>query len=111
MSTPYLRGAVRIPHAVVLLAKILAGGELVQGGEEWRGWIINRRGELVDPQGTAHTPASIQSWHWCAQQLQALRGEENQKEKVTRIRTGHDAHVITLEMHRRLQEVKANRSL
>lgn len=99
-----MTGASRIPLAVSTLARILVSGSLDELHPAWSGWTINRRtGELVDPHGMAHTPESIRVWHWTAQELNRLRGEENQlSENVTRIRTGREGHALTIELHRRL---------
>lgn len=97
-----MRGEARIPASVVALARILQG-ELGGIAPAWSGWHL-ADGQLVDPDGVTHSPASIQAWHWTTQQLQALRGEENQRENIQRIRTGRDAQVVTLEMHRRLNQ-------
>ena len=97
-----MAGETRIPIAVVALARILSGS-LDELHPTWSGWIINRRtGELVDPEGITHTPRQIRAWHWTAQQLAALRGEESHQGKIQRIRTGRDGQVLTLELHRRL---------
>lgn len=100
----WMAGKTRIPQAVVQLAKILTRGELIQGGEAWRGWILKRTGELVDPSNVTHTPGSVQAWHWTRQQLQDLRGEENQRGKIQRLRTGRDGQALTRALHRRLTE-------
>lgn len=100
----WMSGEARIPLAVVRLAQLLSGslGEL---HADWDGWILNTRtGELADPDGVRHTPQSVQVWHWTAQQLRGLRGEENQRGKIQRIHTGHDGQVLTLELHRRLHQ-------
>lgn len=101
--TRWLKGTSRIPTAVILLARILSGS-LDELHPTWQGWTINRRtGELVDPEGIAHTPATIRTWHWTAQQLSALRAEENQQEKIKRLRTPSDGAALTQAMHQRLE--------
>lgn len=75
----WLTGAHRIPAAVLALARILTGGELPQGGTDWEGWRFHK-GELVDPEGTAHTPTSIRLWWLTRQVLQDLRARENIEE-------------------------------
>ena len=98
----WMAGETRIPVHVVRLARILSG-ELAEIAPAWNGWRLVG-GELVDPEGVCHTPASVRAWHWTRLELQLLRGEENQREKVSRIRTGRDAQVVTLELHRRLSD-------
>lgn len=99
----WMRGETRIPPAVVTLARILSGS-LDELHPEWAGWILNRRtGELVDPEGVAHTPASVRAWHWTAGELSALRGRENQT-NIRRLKTGNDGAALTRELHRRLGE-------
>lgn len=97
-----MAGETRIPRAVVHLARILQG-ELGEISPAWSGWSLVG-GQLVDPENVVHTPGSVQAWHWTAQQLSALRGEENQRGKIQRIRTGRDGQVVTLELHRRLTQ-------
>lgn len=61
----WMAGETRIPYAVVQLAKIMTRGELLQGGETWRGWLINvKTGELVDPEGDCHRPEQLRAWRW-----------------------------------------------
>lgn len=72
----WLTGRHRIPTAVLALARIFTAGELPQGGKLWEGWRFHD-GALFDPEGTAHTPGSIQVWAITRQQLQALRAREN----------------------------------
>ena len=81
----WMQGETRIPVSVVRLARIHSGS-LDELHDAWHGWRLVR-GKLVDPEGVAHSPHSIKAWHWTRQELQALRGEENQ-EKVRRIKTG-----------------------
>jgi len=96
-------GKSRAPRSAAVLAQIIVNGELPQGGEAWAGWRFNpRTGDLVDTSGVSHTPHSIMAWHWTLQELQALRADENQREKVRRIHTGRDGHAVTVELHRRL---------
>lgn len=75
----WLTGRHRIPAAVLALARILAAGELPQGGALWSGWRFHD-GALFDPEGIAHTPDSIQVWAITRQQLQAMRARENTTE-------------------------------
>lgn len=102
----WMDGSSRIPFAVVYLARLLVAGELPHGGEAWRGWTLKRTGELVDPEGVTHTPATIVTWHWMAGELSALRAEENQRGKIQRLRTGRDGQALTRELHRRLTEAR-----
>lgn len=101
----WMNGEARIPPSVVALARILAGGSLDELHADWSGWRINRRtGELVDlDTGIAHSPQSVRAWHWCAQELRALRGEENQ-ENIRRLKTGNDGAALTRELHRRIEK-------
>lgn len=100
----WMDGQSRIPPAVVALARILSGS-LDELHPAWTSWMINRRtGALVDPGGTSHTPAQILAWHWTRQELQGLRGEENTRGKIQRIRTGRDGQALTQALHRRLTE-------
>lgn len=72
----WLTGRHRIPAAVLALARIFTAGELPQGRKLWEGWRFHD-GALLDPEGTVHTPGSIQVWAITRQQLQALRAREN----------------------------------
>ena len=105
----WLTGRRRIPAAVLALARILAGGELPQGGTAWWGWWFHD-GALVDPEGTAHTPGSIQVWAITRQQLQALRARENTTEPET-LPTGVRAfprrslaHQLTIALNKKLEK-------
>lgn len=99
----WMTGQARIPFAVIQLARLLVTGELLQGGDAWRGWLLKADGALVDPEGVTHTAASVGAWHWLAQELSALRGKENQ-EKVRRLKTGNDGAALTRELQRRLRD-------
>lgn len=69
----WLSGRARIPRSAYELGRVLSGDTEIYG---WTGWRF-MKGALYDPAGTAHTRASIATWHWTARRLQALRAEEN----------------------------------
>lgn len=91
------RGATRAPRSAITLLRIVVRGELPQGGPAWHGWSF-RRGVLCDPSGIEHTPATIEAWHWIAQELQELRARENQHAGAPGA-----AHALTDELYRRLE--------
>lgn len=60
----WLSGAHRVPLAVSLLARIIAGGDLLWAGPEWEGWQLRRWGKskrytLQAPNGQRFTPREI----------------------------------------------------
>jgi len=101
----WLRGQSKVPHAVIVLMKIITGGELPQGGDAWAGWKF-KNGKLYDPAGQWHTPGTIQEWHWTKQELQWLRARENEiadsAANVVRFPGRRSAQTVTAELYRRL---------
>lgn len=65
---------------------------------------------LYDPEGTAHTPGTIQAWHWTRQELQAWRARENAAlpedlpENVKPLPNRQRAAELTKETHRRINQ-------
>lgn len=98
-----------MPVAVRSLLRIVVGGDLSHFGPTWRGWSFNvKRGALVDPAGYEHTPGTIRAWWWLAQELQGLRGRENQRAQilppnVVMLPIARPAHALTAELYRRLE--------
>lgn len=101
------RGVTSAPRSVITLLRIVVNGELLQGGPAWHGWTF-KRGALCDPSGYEHTPASIQAWHWIAQQLQASRAKENERAaalpaNAVQHPSARAAHALTEELYRKLE--------
>lgn len=71
----WLSGRARIPRSAYELGRVLTGNLSIFDAT-WTGWRFVK-GALYDPAGTAHTHATIATWHWTARRLQALRAEEN----------------------------------
>lgn len=108
----WCRDRVPVPVSVRNLLGIVVGGDLSHFGPAWRDWSFNaKRGALVDPAGGEHTPASIRAWWWLGQELQGLRGRENQRAQilppnVAVLPIARPAHAITEELYRRLEGAK-----
>lgn len=102
----WLAGKSRVPCAVYNLLRVLVAGEILHEG--WEGWTL-RNGELHDPSGQRHTPATILAWHWTRQELMAARRDENQSagvgENVVRFPGRRSASNITTELYRRLGDI------
>lgn len=103
----WLHGKASAPLSVISLLRIVVRGEIPHGGQNWSGWVF-RRGKLCDPSGYEHTPASIQAWHYIAQQLQAIRAKENARAaalptNATQHPSARPAHALTDELYRRLE--------
>ena len=103
----WLSGQTRIPEAVVRLARLLVAGEVGELGTAWAGWKM-LHGQLYDPEGVGHTPASVQAWHWTKENLVEQRGRENLAapevlpQNVHPLPAFRRAHVLTDDAHARL---------
>lgn len=98
------------PVSVVNLLRIVIFGELSHIADGWTGWRFYR-GQLYDPAGYAHTPATIETWWWTRQRLDAMRARENQQSQTlppnaTELPSARPAHALGDDIDRRLRADK-----
>lgn len=76
----WMQGSARIPHAVVVLAKILVNGDLGALDPQWEGWFLTR-GKLWDRASgdQSHTPGTVRVWWWAWQRMYDLKPKTAQR--------------------------------